>query len=93
MSKKYWNGDTPKYRDAEYTYREWTTWDGREASGFSCEDKGLLFGLDEVRITARTEKEMFEKIDDYIDNRLHKLEMQDLSRRAASEFYETKFIK
>lgn len=91
--RDYSNGNTFKYRSTEYKYSEWVTWDGREASGFSCEDKVLLFGLDQIRITARTEKEMFDKIDDYIDNRLHKLEMQDLSRRAKSEFYETKFIK
>ena len=91
--RDYSNGNTFKYRDTEYKYSEWVTWDGREASGFSCEDKVLLFGLDQIRITARTEKEMFEKIDDYIDNRLHKLQMQDVGRRAKSEFYEARFIK
>ena len=33
MNHKYKSGDTIMYRDAEYTDKEWTTWDKKPASG------------------------------------------------------------
>lgn len=39
---QYKSGDTIMYRDTEYSYREWTTFSGKPANGFNCNDENLL---------------------------------------------------
>ena len=38
----YKNDDIITYRDTPYEYHEWTTFDGKPAKGFHCDDETLL---------------------------------------------------
>lgn len=81
MNKEY------KYRNIKFKYIEWKTWNGKLATGYSCNDKKLLKDLNIVSFSAQTINEMQEKIDDYIDNKQEKLDNQMLSDRAMAEYY------
>tara|TARA_R100001463_G_scaffold6912_1_gene22337 strand:+ start:93 stop:383 length:291 start_codon:yes stop_codon:yes gene_type:complete len=82
MNKEY------KYRNVQFTYHEWTTFDGRLATGYHCEDEKILDGLNTTSFGSMTITEMQDKIDDYIDNRDEKLEQQEQYNRAEAEYYE-----
>ncbi len=75
-----------EYRKIKYKYVTWTTWDGKFCSGYTCDDKKLLEGLDTVSFGAKTINEMQDKIDHYVDNRTENLENQALYNRAMDEF-------
>ena len=75
------------YRDTEYTYSEWTTYNGAKASGFKCNDKELLKHVNTVSFGTRTQDEMFEKINDYLDNSEHHIMLRELNDLACAEFY------
>jgi len=82
MNKEY------KYRDVKFTYHEWTTFDGNQATGYHCEDKKILDGLNTTSFGSITITEMQDKIDDYVDNRNEKLEQQRQYDKAEAEYYE-----
>ena len=76
------------YRNTDYSYHEWITFDGNKATGYHCEDKKLLEGLNTVSFGAQTRAEMHSKIDHYIDNRQENIEQQKQYDRAEAEYYE-----
>ena len=76
------------YRNVPFTYHEWTTFDGRLATGYHCEDVKLLDGLNTVSFGSKTITEMQDKIDDYIDNKDKHLEWQAQYDKAEAEYYE-----
>jgi len=75
------------YRDIKYTYDEWTTYNGAKASGFKCEDKELLKHVNTVNFGTRTQDEMFEKINDYLDNSERHIKSKEFSERSCEEFF------
>lgn len=75
-----------EYRNIKYKYVTWTTWDGKLCTGYHCEDKKLLKGLNTVSFGTKTIIEMQEMIDHYVDNRVENLESQALEDRAMNEF-------
>ena len=75
-----------KYRNINYKYVEWTTWNGKTCTGYHCEDKSLLEGVDTISFGTKTIIEMQEMIDHYVDNRIENLESQALEDRAMDEF-------
>ncbi len=77
------------YRKIKYKYVTWTTWDGKFCSGYTCDDKKLLKGLDTVSFGAKTIVEMQDLIDDYIDRKSDHLKSQALYDRAMDEFMAT----
>ena len=81
------------YRDIRFQYNEWRTWNNQLACGYSCNDKKLLEGLSVSLISAISLDEMHAKIDSYIDNRVQKLELQDINNKAIQEYYNTKHYK
>ena len=87
---KYKSGDTIMYRDTEYVYKEWTTWDNKPASGFTCEDTTLLEGINLASFSTMTEAQMWERIDDHIDNKAHHLELQRLHDAGCQAYYDSK---
>ena len=87
---KYKSGDTIMYRDTEYTYKEWSTWDNKPASGFTCQDETLLDGIDLASFSTMTEEQMWERIDDHIDNKEHHLELQRLHNAGCQAYYDSK---
>ena len=79
-----------QYRNIPFKYVEWTTWNDKICTGYHCEDKKLLEGLNTVSFGAKTINEMQDLIDDYVDNRVENLESQALEDRAMDEFMNTK---
>ena len=75
-----------KYRNINYKYVEWTTWNGKTCTGYHCEDKSLLEGVDTISFGTKTIIEMQEMIDHYVDNRVENLESQALEDKAMDEF-------
>ena len=77
-----------EYRDIKYTYDQWTTYSGNEADGYSCSDKRLLDGLSFKMISSKTEREMKQQIDNYINLRPTLLKAVELERKATQSFYD-----
>ncbi len=74
------------YRNTDYSYHEWITFDGNQATGYHCEDKKLLEGLNTISFGAKTRAEMHSKIDNYIDNKQENLDKQKLTDEAMAEW-------
>ncbi len=74
------------YRKIKYKYVTWTTWDGKFCSGYTCDDKKLLEGLNTISFGAKTIIEMQDLIDDYIDRRSDHLRKQQQYNLAEQEF-------
>ena len=75
-----------QYRNIPFKYVEWTTWNGKTSTGYHCEDKSLLEGVNTISFGTKTIIEMQEMIDHYVDNRIENLESQALEDRAMDEF-------
>lgn len=75
------------YRNTEYYYKEWTTWNGNFAKGYTCNDIDLLKNVNVVSFGTQTEPEMHERIDDYLDNAKKHKELKALNDKACAEFY------
>ena len=80
------NNVMKQYRNIPFKYVEWTTWNGKTCTGYHCEDKSLLEGVNTTSFGAKTIIEMQEMIDHYVDNRIENLESQALEDRAMDEF-------
>ena len=80
------NNAMKQYRNIPFKYVEWTTWNGKTATGYHCEDKALLEGVNTISFGTKTIIEMQEMIDHYVDNRIENLESQALEDRAMDEF-------
>ena len=77
-----------EYRDIKYVYNRWTTYSGDEADCYSCSDKRLLDGLGFKMISSKTEREMKQQIDNYINLRPTLLKAVELERKATQSFYD-----
>ena len=55
------------HRGIPYHYKEWTTWNGKQASGYGCEHFNFA-PYNVSYLPAQTEAEMKARIDDKIDN-------------------------
>ena len=78
-----------QYRNIPYEYSEWTTWNGKQASGYSCN----YFDFAPYYISSfgtQTEAEMQERIDDYLDNRAKYEYMRKLSDASNQAYYDEK---
>ena len=75
-----------KHRNVTYSYKEWTTWNDKTASGYHCNDKHLLKGLDTWSFGAKTKSDMIKRIDDLIDNNRKHQHSQLLTNKAMDEF-------
>ena len=80
------NNAMRQYRNIKYKYVTWTTWDGKLCTGYHCEDKKLLEGLNTVSFGAKTINEMQDLIDDYVDRRNDHLQKQQQYNLAEQEF-------
>lgn len=75
------------YRDVKYTYKEWKTYNGKQASAYYCSDPILLKEYGTIEFGAKTLDEMHEKIDYYLDNAEYQEAISEGLRKAAQEFY------
>jgi|TARA_R110001606_G_scaffold306494_2_gene453643 hypothetical protein len=86
----YDNNNNMNYRNTKFKYKEWTTWNGKTASGYHCDDKKLLQHVNVVSFGAQILSEMHSKIDDYLDNVAHHKELQRLHDAGCAEYYASK---
>jgi len=75
------------YRNTEFKFKTWTTWNHKVCTCYTCDDKTLLVNVDTVSFSTGTKKEMKARIDDYIDNAIHHQYLKTLNDRAAEEFH------
>ena len=75
-----------RHRNIKYSYKEWYTWDEKRATGYHCDDKTLLKGLDTWSFGAQTKADMIKRIDDLIDNNSKHQYSQLLTNKAMDEF-------
>jgi hypothetical protein len=77
------------HRGIQYHYKEWTTWNGKQASGYGCEH--FNFAPYHVSyLPAQTENEMKARIDDLIDNHDKYVEQRRLRDAGCAEYYASK---
>ena len=78
-----------QHRNIPYEYREWTTWNGKQASGYSCE----YFNFHPYHIqsfSTELEQDMIHRIDDYLDNRATYEYRRKLSDASNQAYYDEK---
>ena len=75
-----------RHRNIKYSYKEWYTWDEKLATGYHCDDKTLLKGLDTWSFGTKTKADMIKRIDDLIDNNNKHQYSQLLTNKAMDEF-------
>ena len=81
--------DNLAYKGVKYSFKQWFTYNGKMASGYSCEDRSLLRELTQQSITAKSHKDMIDLIDFYIEAYSDLLYTQELSTEAAGDWYLT----
>ena len=74
------------YRNIKYNYKEWTTYSGKKASGYSCEAFSE-YPYYITRLTSETEEQIKERIDDFLDHKAEYEARRELSNKAAESFY------
>ena len=62
------NNAMKQYRNIPFKYVEWTTWNGKTSTGYHCEDKSLLEGVDKVKKVYTGYR--FHSMDDYFYKRI-----------------------
>ena len=75
-----------KHRNVIFSYKEWYTWDEKLATGYHCDDKTLLKGLDTWSFGTKTKSDMTKRIDDLLDNNKKHQKSQKLYNKAMDEF-------
>jgi len=75
-----------QYRNIPYEYNEWTTYSGKQASGYSCEAFSE-FPYHITKLTSNTEDGIKERIDDLLDHKAEYEARRELSNKAAQSFY------
>ena len=74
------------HRGIPYHYKEWTTWNGKRASGYGCEHFNFA-PYNVSYLPAQTEAEMKARIDDKIDNKEKYERLQKWRDASAAEYY------
>lgn len=77
-----------KYRGVNYEFNQWVTWNGKLASGYSCEDRALLRDLSSQNITSKTNEDMIELIDFYIEAYSDLLYTQEISSMYTQQYFD-----
>ena len=80
------NNNNMKHRNVKFSYKEWYTWDERLATGYHCDDKILLKGLDTWSFGTKTKSDMTKRIDDLLDNNKKHQHSQKLTNKAMDDF-------
>ena len=89
MSKKRKDFGMLLHRGIPYHYKEWTTYNGKLASGYGCEH--FNFAPYHVSyLPAQSEDEMKARIDDLIDNHDKYVEQRKLHDAGCAAYYASK---
>ena len=78
-----------QHRNIPYEYHEWTSYDGKQCSAYTCEYFNF-YPYHLISFPADTEAEMQSKIDELIDNRVQYEYKRKLSNAGAAEYYASK---
>ena len=80
------------YRSIPYTYNKWTTWNGKQATGFTVKSKELFQHTNPRIISqgASTNQEAKAIIDEYLDNTDHYKELAELHSKGCQAYYDSK---
>ena len=78
-----------QYRNIPYEYNEWTTWNGKPASGYACE-AFTEFPYYITRLTAQTEDGIKERIDYFLDHKAEYEARRKLSDASNQAYYNEK---
>lgn len=78
-----------QHRNIPYEYREWTSYDGKQCSSYTCKYFNF-YPYYLMSFPANTEAEMKQKIDELIDNRVQYEYQRKLSDAGAAEYYASK---
>ena len=77
-----------KYREIEYTYKQWAAHNGKVGACYTCNDKKLFKHTNLVTLEVSTAYEMRKEIDYYLDNVSLCESIQELELKAGVAFYE-----
>ena len=77
------------YRNISYDYNKWTTYTGKQASGYSCEAFSE-FPYYITKLTSETENGIKERIDDLLDHKAEYEARRELSNKAVQAYYNEK---
>jgi hypothetical protein len=80
------NNNNMKHRNVKYSFNEWYTWDEQRKTGYHCDDKNLLKGLDTWSFGTQTKSDMIKRIDDLLDNNKKHQNSQQLTNKAMDDF-------
>ena len=80
------NNNNMKYRNVKFSFNEWYTWDEQRKTGYHCDDKNLLKGLDTWSFGTQTKSDMIKRIDDLLDNNKKHQHSQKLTNKAMDDF-------
>ena len=75
------------YKTIKYELREWTTYDGKQATAYYCSDPILLKEYGTIEFGAQSIEQMHTKIDYYLDNAPYQEEVRARKNQAVQEFY------
>jgi len=75
-----------KHRNVKFSFNEWYTWDEQRKTGYHCDDKNLLKGLDTWSFGTQTKSDMIKRIDDLLDNNKKHQHSQQLTNKAMDDF-------
>jgi len=75
-----------KHRNVKFSFNEWYTWDEQRKTGYHCDDKNLLKGLDTWSFGTQTKSDMIKRIDDLLDNNKKHQHSQKLTNKAMDDF-------
>ena len=77
------------HRGIPYHYKEWSTWNGKQASGYGCEHFNFA-SYNVSYLPAQTANEMKARIDDLIDNHDEYVKRRKLHDAGCAEYYASK---
>jgi len=80
------NNNNMKHRNVKFSFNEWYTWDEQRKTGYHCDDKNLLKGLDTWSFGTQTKSDMIKRIDDLLDNNKKHQHSQKLTNKAMDDF-------
>ena len=78
-----------QHRNIPYEYNEWTTYNGKPASGYSCE-AFTEFPYYITQLTAQTEDGIKERIDYFLDHKAEYAARRKLSDASNQAYYNEK---
>tara|TARA_R110000737_G_scaffold297140_3_gene303778 strand:+ start:262 stop:525 length:264 start_codon:yes stop_codon:yes gene_type:complete len=75
------------YKTIKYELREWTTYDGKQATAYYCSDPILLKEYGTIEFGTKSIEQMHTKIDYYLEKAPYQEAIRARKNQAVQEFY------